>query len=139
MRNMMSDSIRVLLLGISVLYFAPAQAEPVNHPGNCGPFTGDIYACRGTVICTASGDFMCCVKNDHGGQDCEQIETKTINPGGSLKIPGGNVKVAPMNPQPNTSRFPQGGMNAPVMRRGVEGEQPEGGTTTPSDTSAETK
>lgn len=123
MRKITSHSVcGMLFLGILVFSSNPAQAEPVNHPGNCGPFTGDIYACRGTLICTADGDYMCCTNNGHGGQDCEQVEAKAIN-SGAMRMPGGNVKVAPVNPPPNAARFPNAGMNAPVMRRGVEGEQ----------------
>lgn len=139
MRKIMSHNLcGLLFLGVLVFSSYAAQAEPVNHPGNCGPFTGDIYACRGTLICTADGDYMCCTNNGHGGQDCEQVETKAIN-SGAMKLPGGNVKVAPVNPPSNAARFPNAGTNAPVMRRGIEGEAPDAGTVKPETPTAETK
>ena len=50
--------------------------------------------------------------------------------GGVGRIPGGQFQVAPTNPAPKTSPFKKGGMNAPIMRRGVEGEP---ATSTPTE------
>jgi hypothetical protein len=118
----------LLFQGIFVFCWAPAQAMPVN-PERCkGPIPIGVDKCEATqgnfVFCTADGEFMCCHPNELGGKDCELIESMGVHPQGGLRIPGGNLQVAPMNPPPSTSRFPTTGINAPIMRRGVEGEQP---------------
>lgn len=118
-----------LFLGVLLLPSAPTHALPIGgHPDKCkGGVPDGAFSCLnggGTVACTNDGDYMCCKKNSQGGQDCDQIETKTQNPLGSTRFPGGNLQVAPANPQPNNPRVPKAGMNAPIMRRGVDGEQP---------------
>jgi hypothetical protein len=64
---------------------------------------------------------MCCKKNDHGGKDCEEVESLKGGVKGSYgQRSGGQLQVAPTNPGPKASPFQKGGMNAPIMRRGVE-------------------
>jgi hypothetical protein len=38
------------------------------------------------------------------------------------QLSGGQFQVTPSNPAPKTSPYQKQGMNAPIMRRGVEGE-----------------
>jgi hypothetical protein len=116
----------MLFLGVFVAYSGPAQAEPPNHPGKCGEFTGDPFACRGHIICTNDGDFMCCTKNDQGGESCDKVESLTSQ-GGKLRLPGGQLQTAPGNSSTGTGTVRQPvfpGTKAPIMRRGIEGEQP---------------
>jgi len=137
-------AVALFLVGLVFFHSGPAQAEPVNHPDKCPdqmPAEGGFACLRsgGKVICTNDGDVMCCKPNSQGGQDCEQIVAKPFNPMGNVSRPGGNLQMAPMNPPPNTSRFPQPGINAPIMRRGVEGEQPETSTGDSSTPAPESK
>ena len=70
---------------------------------------------------------MCCAPNSQGEKDCEQIESFQTpkNPKANIgAVQGGQLQVAPTNPPPRTTPVPQAGKNAPVMRRGVEGEEP---------------
>lgn len=118
----------LFLLTAWVLSGSPAQAVPIKNPENCqGPVTIGVATCPDKpghwVECIPSGDYMCCVQNAHGGKDCEQIEAKTFNPkAGVGRLPGGVLQNAPMTVQPGAPRVPRAGMNAPIMRRGVEGE-----------------
>jgi hypothetical protein len=135
------------LLFLGLVIFAPVYAEafPIGgHPDKCkGGVPDGAFSCAnsgGTVACTNDGDYMCCKKNAQGGQDCEQIETMTSNPKGNLgQLPGGQLQVAPVNPQPSGPRVPKAGMTNPIMRRGVEGEAPDAGTAKPESPAAETK
>jgi hypothetical protein len=50
---------------------------------------------------------MCCKPNDKGGQDCDQIEDKTVNPKGRLgTFPGGVLQNPQVNPSPGTPTSP---------------------------------
>lgn len=94
------------------------------------------------VECNGSGDYMCCAPNTQGGKDCEQIESFQTpkNPKANLgAVQGGQFQVAPTNPPPRTTPVPKAGMSPAVKRRGVEGDQPDGGMADPSGTSPETK
>ncbi|HET9961320.1 MAG TPA: hypothetical protein VFQ34_03190 [Nitrospiraceae bacterium] len=122
-------SIVLLLFFVTALLVTnPAAAVPIKNPENCqGPVTIGVATCPDKpghwVECNSHGDYMCCVKNDQGGKDCEQIEAKTFNPKtGVGRLPGGVLQNAPMTVQPGAPRVPRAGMNAPIMRRGVEGE-----------------
>ena len=96
--------------------------EPPNPPSGCE-----------SKICTNDGDWMCCNRcTPSGGYCCEQIETMTSRPKGNFgRIPSGQLQVAPSNPPP-TYHLPQAGMNAPIMRRGVEGDQVSQPTSEPT-------
>lgn len=117
-------------LGSMMFWSIPAEALPIGgHPDKCkGGVPDGAFSCAnsgGTVACTNDGDYMCCKKNAQGGQDCEQIEAMKGGVQGNFgRLPGGQLQVAPANPAPKTSPFQKPGMNAPIMRRGVEGEQP---------------
>jgi len=134
----------LLLLGAFGSYSAPAQAVPIKNPENCsGPVTIGVATCPDKpghwVECNPSGDYMCCVSNAQGGKDCEQIEAFKNPKGGAVRIPGGVLQNAPVaSPPSSPPRFPKGGMNAPIMRRGVEGDQPDNSTVDPS-TAPQTK
>jgi hypothetical protein len=79
---------------------------------------------------------MCCVQNAQGGKDCEQIEAFKGPRGGVTRVPGGMLQNAPVvSPTPNNPRFPRAGMNAPIMRRGVDGEQEPSTPTVPEEQS----
>jgi len=114
---------------------APALAVPIKNPENCqGPVTIGVATCPDKpghwVECTPGGDYMCCVANAQGGKDCEQIEAFKGPRGGVTRVPGGVLQQAPgMSPTPMNPRLPRAGMNAPIMRRGVDGE-PEPSTPT---------
>ena len=141
----LAHTLGLVVLGGVILVPFHAEAFPIGgHPDKCkGGVPDGAFTCvngGGTVACTNDGDYMCCKQNAQGGQDCEQIETMTVNPKGNFgRVPGGQLQVAPMNPQPNTPHIPKAGMNAPIMRRGVEGEQPDTSTANPSGTSPESK
>jgi hypothetical protein len=135
----------LLFLGVLVFNSGPAQAEPPNHPGKCGEFTGDPFACRGHIICTNDGDFMCCTKNDpkndQAGETCEKIEAFTTQ--GGLRFQGGLHNA---NPSTGTGAVRQPVLpntKAPtIMRRGIEGEQapePTPGTPTSPEQPSGTK
>ena len=127
MYTMRRDAVAFLFLGLVLLLPGLAQAVPVHHPDKCPdqmPTGG--FGCLnsgGKLLCTNDGDVMCCKPNSQGGQDCDQI-TEFKNPkGGNVRVPGGVLQNAPMvSPSPSTPRFPKAGMNAPIMRRGVEGD-----------------
>jgi hypothetical protein len=117
-------SVGTLLLSQSI----PAQAVPIKNPDNCkGPVTIGVATCPDKpghwVECIPSGDYMCCTSNAQGGKDCEQIEAFKGPKGGMTKVPGGVFQNAPVvSPTPSNPRVPRAGMNAPIMRRGVDGE-----------------
>lgn len=118
-----------------VLSGSPAQAVPIKNPENCqGPVTIGVATCPDKpghwVECLPSGDYMCCTSNAQGGKDCEQIEAFKGPKGGMTRVPGGVLQNAPVvSPTPSNPRIPRAGMNAPIMRRGVEGE---GATSSPT-------
>ncbi len=119
-----------LCLGVLVFHWDPAQAVPIKNGDKCqGPVTIGVATCPDKpghwVECTGSGDYMCCVEPPNGGKDCEQIEdTASTSTGGVKRFPGGVLKNPTLNPSPNTSRFPKTGAKSPIMRRGLESEQP---------------
>ncbi|ODT46797.1 MAG: hypothetical protein ABS70_00325 [Nitrospira sp. SCN 59-13] len=127
-----------LLYGVFVAA-APALAVPIKNPDNCqGPVTIGVATCPDKpghwVECTPGGDYMCCVANAQGGKDCEQIETLKGPRGGMTRVPGGMLQNAPVvSPAPINPRLPRAGMNAPIMRRGVDGEPADSTPTAPDD------
>lgn len=133
----------LLFGGLLVFIAGPAQAAPIKNPENCqGPVTIGVATCPDKaghwVECNNHGDYMCCVQNDQGGKDCEQIENKTSNPMGGVKgFQGGVLQNPTMKPSPNTSRLPKTEARSPIRRRGLEGEQPSETTSTPSDMTGE--
>jgi len=74
------------------------------------------------IVCTSGGDYMCC-KITPTGKDCEEI-VKDDEASVMGRLKGRQLQLAPTTSVPKTSPFQKGGMNAPIMRRGVEGEQP---------------
>lgn len=130
----------ILLSGV-IVAAAPALAVPIKNPDNCqGPVTIGVATCPDKpghwVECIPSGDYMCCVQNAQGGKDCEQIEAFKGPRGGVTRVPGGMLQNAPVvSPTPNNPRFPRAGMNAPIMRRGVDGEQEPSTPTVPEEQS----
>ena len=130
----------LLLLGLFVSYNGPAQALPPDHrspDGTCQgvpePPTPQGTACE-VKLCTNNGDWMCCNKcTAAGGYCCNQMNALTRSQSGGMRVPGGRLQMAPGTiTSPSTPKFPQTGTTtAPIMRRGVEGEQgaePESGT-----------
>lgn len=52
------------------------------------------------------------------------------------RVPGGMLQNAPVvSPAPINPRLPRPGMNAPIMRRGVDGEPADSTPTAPEDKS----
>ncbi len=127
-----------LLCGV-IVAAAPALAVPIKNPDNCkGPVTIGVATCPDKpghwVECIPSGDYMCCVANAQGGKDCEQIEAFKGPRGGMTRVPGGMLQNAPVvSPAPINPRLPRAGMNAPIMRRGVDGEPADSTPTAPED------
>ena len=126
----------LFLLALCAVAAAPAQAVPIKNPDNCqGPVTIGVATCPDKpghwVECLPGGEYMCCVGNSQGGKDCEQIDDtvpgKTGGKMGGVRAPLGNMQMSPAaTPAPPTTRVPKSGsMNAPIMRRGVEGEGAE--------------
>lgn len=119
-----------LVCGV-IVAAAPALAVPIKNPDNCkGPVTIGVATCPDKpghwVECIPSGDYMCCVQNAQGGKDCEQIEALKGPRGGMTRVPGGMLQNAPVvSPAPINPRVPRTGMNAPIMRRGIE-DKPSG-------------
>ena len=131
-RRAILSAAALLFLGLYVSPSGPAEAVPIKNPENCqGPVTIGVATCPDKpghwVECIPSGDYMCCTSNEQGGKDCEQIESLKGGVKGNMgRIPGGKLQVAPTNPAPKTSPFQEGGMNKPILRRGVESESPTG-------------
>ena len=129
---------KLLFLGMILGQSIPAQAVPIKNPDNCkGPVTIGVATCGDKpghwVECIPSGDYMCCTSNAQGGKDCEQIEAFKGPKGGMTRVPSGVLQNAPVvAPTPGNPRVPRAGMNAPIMRRGVDGE-----TDTPAPTAPE--
>jgi hypothetical protein len=123
-----------LYLGILVSLPGPAQALINDHrspDGTCQgkpePPTPAGTACE-QKICTNDGDWMCCNKcTASGGYCCNQMESFQRQ-GGAVRVPGGKLQMAPgATTSPSTPKFPKTGTTtAPIMRRGVEGEQGTG-------------
>jgi hypothetical protein len=130
--------VTILLSGI-IVAVAPALAVPIKNPDNCqGPVTIGVATCPDKpghwVECIPSGDYMCCVQNAQGGKDCEQIEAFKGPRGGMTRVPGGVLQNAPVvSPAPINPRLPRAGMTAPIMRRGVDGEQEPSTPTVPEE------
>lgn len=115
-----------MLFGMTELAVPPASAAP--------PKTGPT----GKTEKQCNADHKTCQKNcektiiDVGNQvqQCKDRCTDTMvlcQPaaraphGGVGGIPGGDLQVAPDNPAPKTSPFQKS--NAPIMRRGIDGDQ----------------
>jgi hypothetical protein len=67
----------LLFGGLLVFMAGPAQALPIKNPENCqGPVTIGVATCPDKpwhwVECNNLGDYMCFVRNDQGGKDCDQ-------------------------------------------------------------------
>ena len=141
-----SDTIQraaIALLFLGVLGFDSVPTYALPKGGVCkGGVPDGAFTCEsngGTVWCDAQGTYMCCRPNSQGGNDCEQIEAMTSKPLGGFRVPGGKLQMSPGTTSPS-SQLPQSGKTtAPIMRRGVEGEQPDTSTANPSGTSPETK
>lgn len=135
MKNM-KQRIRQMSLGgllvWGVLVLPPVQVQALQAIQNSEQCKGGVpdgaFHCLNKsgqwVECIPSGDYMCCTKNDQGGKDCEQIEAKTTNPLGGVKgVQGGVLQSEPTKAPPKTSRVPKTGAKAPIIRRGIEGDQ----------------
>lgn len=139
MRDIRQTTGLLFLFATALLITNPAAAVPIKNNEKCqGPVTFPVSKCADTpnhwVECNNSGDYMCCKPNDQGGKDCEQIEAKTLNPkAGINRLPGGVLQNAPATTMPKQPRVPRAGMNAPIMRRGIEGEEPSPESTTPAE------
>ncbi|BCA53215.1 hypothetical protein W02_03550 [Nitrospira sp. KM1] len=145
------QSARILiLLGIGIVSATSAHAVPIKNPDNCqGPVTIGVATCPDKpghwVECLPGGEYMCCVGNSQGGKDCEQIEDTTSGGKaggkmGGLKAPLGNLQMSPATTPPPTTRVPKSGVpTAPIMRRGVEGEQTDTTMPNPPSSSSENK
>jgi len=97
-----------LFFGAMISYSGTAQAEPPINPEKCkGAIPIGADTCGGYVWCDNDGVYMCCVANSKGGKDCEQIEAKTIKPGG-IRAPVGPLQSVPMTPAPPKTLTPKG-------------------------------
>jgi hypothetical protein len=125
----------LLFVSFFVFNSVPAQAASKQIlSGECKGPMPDIFACRGTMKCDNDGVYMCCTTNDKGGQDCEAMELKASKQlRGGMRVPSGELQVAPGTTAPTTKVPKTGITTAPIMRRGVEGEQ---GTESPSGTAS---
>lgn len=92
---------------------------------------------------SSSGQFIecseCLAKNLTTGKysQCQKFANANIS-----TAPGGGVIKPPAergDPVPSTDPFSKSGMNAPIMKRGVEGEQPDTGMSNPSSPPSENK
>ena len=129
---LLNGAAALLFLGVFGFYSGPAQAVPVDHRSSDGTCKGKpepaspASGCE-SKICTNDGDWMCCnTATISGGQNCELIEAFTSQ-GGKLRLPGGQMQTTPGNPSTGTGTVRQPvvpGTKPPIMRRGIEGEQP---------------
>jgi len=123
----------LFLLASWVIFSSPAEALPIKNADKCnGPVTIGVATCPDKpghwVECTNGGDYMCCVSNSKGGKDCEQVEdTANASKFGKMRAPTEKLQLSPSTttaPIAPTTRMPKTGTTtAPIMRRGVEGEQ----------------
>jgi hypothetical protein len=136
MTSVTRSALGLLFVAAVLFQTGSAQAVPVNHPDKCpDQMPEGSFSCLsggGKLLCTNDGDVMCCKPNAQGGQDCEQIMAFK-GPKGSIRVPGGVLQNAPMTVQPNPPRVPKAGMNAPIMRRGVEADSAPASPTVPED------
>ncbi len=92
----------LLFLVALMSYSGAAHAAPPINPEKCkGAIPIGADNCNGYVWCDNDGVYMCCVANQNGGKDCEQIESKTTKPGG-LRAPVGPLQNAPFTAPPKT-------------------------------------
>jgi hypothetical protein len=140
------------LFGVSLLVPAlPAQAlyihdmcggTPSEGAGmTCPP--GDYYLIRPLFSDGTCGDWVCCPKNAGGpstGYNCEQgvPPTRGAISGTVKKFLGPHV-LPNLTAAPGTTKPTAPLTTAPIMRRGVDSEQPDTGMANPSGTSPETK
>ncbi len=135
-RLIQCGAVTLFLMCTCLSHVLPAQAAPIVNQDKCkGNVPDGAFHCLNKpgqwVECIPSGDYMCCTPNSQGGKDCEQIESFQTpkNPKANIgAISGGQLQLAPTNPPPRTTPVPKAGMKAPIMRRGVEGEE----STTPA-------
>lgn len=131
-------TVSLLLVAAWILTASQAQAVPIKNPENCqGPVTIGVATCPDKpghwVECIPSGDYMCCTSNAQGGKDCEQITSLKGPKGGVTRLPGGVLQNAPVASPPSPPRVPRAGMNAPIMRRGLEGDAATPSPTVPEE------
>jgi len=109
---------------------------------SCPP--GDYLLIRPLYSDGTCGDWACCPKNAGGpstGYNCELgvPPTRSAVSGTLKKFLGLRVVIPNLTLSPATTKPALPGANAPIMRRNVEGEQPDAGTANPSGMSSETK
>lgn len=83
------------------------------------------------IVCTPGGDYLCC-KVTPTGKDCEEI-VKDSEASVMGKLKGSQLQLAPTTSVPKTSPLQKGRMNAPIMRRGVDGESSTPSPTVPTE------
>lgn len=136
MSVLLSQSLRVTFALIGLLVMAvPADALIIRDMCNqtsgdgqghsCPP--GDYLLVRPKYTTGQCGDWMCCPANGDGSYNCDKAVNPTssaisgalkglLGPRATLLEPGRNPVVK------NPSLFQN--QNAPIMRRGVDGQQP---------------
>ena len=116
-----------LLITSGISLAEPKQGKSCDATGKDTGLNACADSPGHVIVCTSGGDYMCC-KQTPTGKECEEIEKDSaIGKVGKFQrgqLQGSQLQVAPTNPPPKTSPFQKGGTNAPIMRRGVEGEQP---------------
>jgi hypothetical protein len=101
----------LMFVGSIVCLAGMAQAMPaIENPENCkGGVPDGAFRCLDNVaawvMCTPDGDYMCCVYNNHGGKDCELIESLR-RPPGLLRPPMGGEMLPPPSSDPGSRTRP---------------------------------
>lgn len=134
MSVLLSQSLRVTFTLIGLLVMAvPADALIIRDMCNqtsgdgqghsCPP--GDYLLVRPKYTTGQCGDWMCCPANGDGSYNCD----KAVNPtssaiSGALKgLLGSRATVLEPGKSPGTTRPVLPGMRAPILHRGVGGEE----------------
>ncbi len=133
-----SHFIVCLIAGVALLATAPTPGLAVPKQTKSCDATGKdkgMNACADSpghiIVCTSGGDYLCC-KVTPTGKDCEEI-VKDSEASVTGKFKGGQLQRSPTTSIPKASPLQKGNMNAPIMRRGVDGESSTSSPTVPAE------
>lgn len=156
------------MLGLAIL-LGSSSVTLAREKKQCNPAIKDVHGCspcdlqsRGATSCLEQavndavkypsqthivkcgpGGKQCCIININTGKEisCRAISNvqPPIGPGEATPKPGDLPGTVEPGPRKQPPPYSKSGMNAPIMKRGVEGEQPDSGMANPSSPSSENK
>lgn len=133
------------LIGMTVLAEALIIRDQCNQTsgdgqGNTCP-PGDYMLIRPKDTNGKCHDWICCPANGDGSYNCDKgvPPTKSAISGVLKNLLGPRATVLEPGKTPGSTRPVFPGTNAPILRRGVEGEQQDPGMANPSGTGPESK